>query len=42
MNDEAVDRLEVHLGRLLLVGVICAATLLLVGLYSLLQISIQP
>ena len=32
MNDEAVDRLEVHLGRLLLVGVICAATLLLVGL----------
>jgi uncharacterized membrane protein len=32
MNDDAVDRLERHLGRLLLVGVICSATLLFVGL----------
>ena len=32
MNDDTLDRLEDQLGRLLLVGVICSATLLFVGL----------
>ena len=32
MNDDALDRFEGHLGRLLLVGVICSATLLFAGL----------
>jgi uncharacterized membrane protein len=32
MNETSISRLERHLGRLLLAGVICSATLLLIGL----------
>jgi uncharacterized membrane protein len=32
MTDDLINRLEIHLGRLLFAGVACSATLLLVGL----------
>jgi uncharacterized membrane protein len=41
MNEDALGRLETQLGRLLLAGVICAATLLFVGLV-LWSINVDP